>query len=101
MRGGNGNVQFEHIWEPASEMKSHTRMFAKLILEPGCSIGKHEHAAEEEVFYILRGTAQIDDNGTLRTLHAGESCLTGGGAAHSLLNAGTDTLEVLAVIGTY
>ena len=100
-RGGNGEVTFAAIWKPNSEMKSHTRMYTKLILEPGCSIGEHTHENEEEIFYILKGTAETLDNGKPVILHAGESSITRSGEAHSLKNAGKDTLEVLAIVATY
>ena len=38
MRGGTGTVKFERVWERGTEMKSPTRLFSKLILEPGDSI---------------------------------------------------------------
>ena len=100
-RGGNGEVTFAAIWKPNSEMKSHTRMYTKLILEPGCSIGEHVHENEEEIFYILKGTAETLDNGKPVILHPGESSITRSGEAHSLKNVGNDTLEVLAIVATY
>ena len=100
-RGGEGEVTFAAIWKPNSEMKSHTRMYTKLILEPGCSIGEHVHENEEEIFYILKGTAETLDNGKTVILHPGESSITRSGEAHFLKNAGSDTLEVLAIVATY
>lgn len=100
-RGGEGEVTFAAIWKPNSEMRSHTRMYSKLILEPGCSIGEHTHENEEEIFYILKGTAETLDNGKKVILQPGESSITRSGESHYLKNAGTETLEVLAVIGTY
>jgi len=100
-RGGDGEVTFAAIWKPGEEMKSHTRMYSKLILEPGCSIGPHTHENEEELFFVLKGTAETIDSGKPCVLHAGDSSLTRGGETHCLKNIGEDTLEVLAVIGTY
>lgn len=97
MRGGNGDVKIEHLFDCAKELQSHPRLLAKLTLEKGATIGYHEHQGEEEVFYILRGTAELDDNGTKVILKAGDSILTSN-AGHSLSNAGDDTLEVMAVI---
>jgi len=34
MRGGEGKVTIEKIWEPGKDLKAKTRLFAKLILEP-------------------------------------------------------------------
>ena len=101
MRGGDGSVAIEHIWTPGTEMGSPARMYSRLILEPGCSIGWHVHENEEEIFYILAGEARIDDNGTEVIASAGDSVITRSGEGHSVANVGTDTLEILACIVLY
>ena len=77
MRGGKGTVTIEHFWEPKTEMRSHTRMCAKLTIPPGGSIGFHPHDAEEEIFVVIRGTAEADDNGEVVQLGVGDTLLTG------------------------
>ena len=101
MRGGDGSVTIEHVWKPGIEMGSPARMYSRLILEPGCSIGWHVHENEEEIFYILAGEARIDDNGTEVIASAGDSVITRSGEGHSVANVGTDTLEILACIVLY
>ncbi|NSW90316.1 MAG: cupin domain-containing protein [Firmicutes bacterium] len=100
MRGGNGDVEICHIFKQ-DELKGKSRLFAKITLEPGCSIGPHEHVNEEEIFYILKGTATVDDNGKISRLNPGDALLTGGGAMHSIANAGNEILELMAVIILY
>ena len=41
----------------AGEYKGKSRLIGVITLEPGCSIGAHIHENEEEVFYIMEGTA--------------------------------------------
>jgi mannose-6-phosphate isomerase-like protein (cupin superfamily) len=101
MRGGNGTVRIEHLFEAGTELKSPTRLCARLYLEPGVSIGFHRHENEEEIFVIVKGEGEIDDNGTLRQVAAGDSVLTGNGAGHAVRNTGSETLEILAVISKY
>ncbi|MDD3885236.1 MAG: cupin domain-containing protein [Victivallaceae bacterium] len=101
MRGGKGSIKVEHYWEPGTEMRSKNRMFAKLTIEPGCSIGPHPHDSEDEIFVILSGTAEVNDNGEAVKLTAGDSMLTGNGDFHAIRNIGDDTLEVLAVVSNY
>lgn len=101
MRGGDGEVVVSAIWKPGEEMKSNTRMYSKLILEPGCSIGLHPHENEEELFFILKGRAETIDNGEPKILEAGDASITRGGESHSLKNIGSETLEVLALIARY
>jgi len=101
MRGGTGEVLIEKFWDPETELKGNNRLCAKLSLEPGSSIGFHHHNNEEEVFVILKGVAEVDDNGTVDTLYPGDTILTGDGAGHSLKSIGNETLEVMAVIACY
>lgn len=96
MRGGSGNVKIEHLWE--SELNSPTRMCSRITLEPGCSIGFHNHENEEEIFYIISGTATADDNGTPVTLYPGDTILTGNGDGHAIANNGDEPLIMMAVI---
>ena len=101
MRGGDGIVKIEHFWEPGTEMLAHNRMAARLTLPPGSSIGFHKHENEDEIFVIVKGKAEADDNGTLTCLEAGDSLLTGNGAGHSIRNIGDTDLELIAIISTY
>ena len=101
MRGGNGSVKIEQLWNPGEELKANNRLFAKLSLEPGSGIGFHNHDNEEEVFVIIKGTAEADDNGKIEILKAGDTILTANGAGHSIKNIGDETLEILAVISCY
>ncbi len=100
MRGGKGSIEILHILKQ-DELKGKCRLFAKITVNPGCSIGLHEHESEEEVFYIIKGKGIFDDNGTITELNAGDSILTGGGAKHSVENKGGETLEMVAVILLY
>lgn len=100
MRGGKGSVEITHIFKK-DELKGKARLCAKLTLNPGCSIGLHEHSGEEEIFYIIRGNGLIDDNGQKTEVGPGDAILTGGGASHSVENIGTEPLEIAAVILLY
>lgn len=101
MRGGEGTVKIEHFWEPGTEMRGANRMAARLTLPPGASIGFHTHEKEDEIFVIVKGQAEADDNGQRAILNPGDTLLTGNGAGHAIRNIGTSDLEVIAVISTY
>ena len=51
MRGGDGQVRVESLLTK-EEMYEKGRLFGRLTLEPGCSIGQHEHNGEMETFYV-------------------------------------------------
>jgi len=99
MRGGNGTVKIEHLLEPARDLTSATRLYARLTLDPGVSIGIHAHTGEEEIFHILSGRGEFDDNGKKVPLAPGDTTVTGGGASHGIVNTAADApLVVLATI---
>ena len=102
LRGGAGAATLTHVFTPG-EFLGKARLCAKITLEPGSSIGFHEHIDEEEIYYIISGQAIVtsspDDPG--KTLNPGDASLTLGGEGHSIRNPGPDTLELLALILTY
>ena len=99
MRGGDGTVVLNTILT-GEALPAHCRLFSEIILEPGCSIGDHPHENECELFYILEGTAQYNDNGTIVTAGPGEALSCDHGQTHGIRNAGSTTLKLLAVIIT-
>lgn len=100
MRGGNGKVEIGHFWQK-DELTSKGRLCAKLVLEPGASIGFHEHLEEEEIFVVLNGRARVFDGNEEAILLPGDTLLTGNGAGHSVESVGEVALEMLAVIVTF
>ena len=97
MRGGDGQVQLTALLQP-EEMLGKGRLFSTITLEPGCSIGEHQHVGEAEIFYIVQGAARITDNGAEHVLQAGDMLFTGDGDRHSVANAGNETMVMVAVI---
>lgn len=101
MRGGDGQAVVTDILDKG-EYQGNARLIGTILLEPGCSIGAHVHENEEEVFYIIEGTATYDDNGKQEILNAGDSCVCLGGQKHSIANrTENEKLVVFAVILTY
>ena len=47
MGGGSGHVLIERLLDE-KELNGKCRMYAKVTLEPGCSIGYHTHHGESE-----------------------------------------------------
>ena len=97
MRGGNGTVELTAFATPA-ELNDKGRLFANITLKPGCSIGYHVHEADSELFYVIKGEALYDDNGTPCTVSAGDVMLCPAGTGHAISNNGTEDVELCAVI---
>ena len=100
MRGGIGSVEFVHIFRK-QDLTGKARLFARMRLPPGSSIGFHTHEGEEEIFYILSGEGEVRETEMPVSVGPGDAMLTGGGAGHSIANTGTQPLEFLAVILVY
>lgn len=99
MRGGAGSAALVHLVE--CETEQNIRMLAEITLQPGSSIGAHNHEAETEYFLILAGSGVVNDNGTETRVQAGDSIITGNGASHSIANTGAVPLVFHAVIVTH
>ena len=99
MRGGEGKAEFIHLVD--CEHEKNIRMLAELTLQPGSSIGYHNHESETEYYIILSGIGEVDDNGELKPVKAGDAVITGNGASHSIKNTGTIPLLFHAFIVTY
>ena len=97
MRGGDGVVVIEQLLT-ADELYEKGRLFARIILEPGCSIGHHVHEGEMESYHIIAGEAEVNDNGEVVRVNAGDTVLTKSGEGHSIKNTGNTTLEFIALI---
>ena len=97
MRGGDGVVRIDHLL-PQEALYDKGRLFARITLAPGCSIGPHVHEGEMEAFYLISGTAEFLDNGETSVVTAGDTTLTVSGGTHSIRNAGAEPVELVALI---
>ena len=96
MRGGKGNVVIRHLEKELLPKKG--RLFSKLILAPGCSIGMHEHVGETELFYFASGQGVVVDDGKSISVAAGDAMTTVSGHSHAVENTGTEDLVIIASI---
>ena len=98
MRGGEGTPQITNLIASAAELNDKGRLFARLTLQPGASIGYHLHEKDAELFYILSGTGTYSDNGTIVKLNPGDVAICETGHGHSMANEGDEVLEFVALI---
>jgi mannose-6-phosphate isomerase-like protein (cupin superfamily) len=100
MRDGKGAVEILHVFR-RDELHGKARLFARMRLRTGCSIGYHLHDGEEEIFYILSGTGQVTEGSTTTQVGPGDAVLTTSGGGHSIENLGAEPLDFLATILVY
>lgn len=98
MRDGDGTVILTHFISGPEELNNKGRLFSKITLNPGCSIGFHMHEKDAELFYILKGTAEYNDNGTICTVTAGDVTICPPGEGHGIANRSDEVVEFVAVI---
>jgi quercetin dioxygenase-like cupin family protein len=96
MRGGDGQVVLKNIIE-GNEL-SHSRLFSKITLKKGCSIGTHTHLQETEYYYILEGEGVVTENSVTTTVKPGDVVVTGDQQSHSIINNGDEDLVFIALI---
>lgn len=98
MKGGEKSV-YQELFLSGSDMAKHSRLFGKMTLPKGASIGEHQHSGETEYYYILSGKGEVDEkDGALREVGPGDLVITGGGAFHSIKNSGDEDLVFIALI---
>ena len=100
MRGGEGSVTISHYFDK-SEFAANLRLCARLTLPPGSGIGSHEHAAEDEVYIVVKGSGILDDGPSQTRVSTGDAVLTGQGGSHAVRNDGDEDLEIIAFIMCY
>ncbi len=96
-QGGDNGVVF-YDWLLPDEARGHGRVFSKLVIPPGASIGYHEHSGEFEAYYVLSGEAAVNDNGEEVILKAGDMNLCKSGCGHGTRNNGTEDLVLMVLI---
>ena len=96
-QGGDNEVVF-YDWLLPEEAKGHGRVFSKLVIPPGASIGYHEHSGEFEAYYVISGEATVNDNGSEVVLHPGDMNYCKDGEGHGTKNNGIEDLVLMALI---
>lgn len=98
LAGGKGTVTVEHI-VTGDELLGAGKMYAKVTLPPGTSIGVHTHTGETEPYFILEGVGDFRDNdGTVTTVTPGDCCLIKPGQCHGMSNPYNADLVFMAFI---
>ena len=98
MRDGDGTVMLTSFIEGPADLNDKGRLFSKITLEPGCSIGFHVHDKDAELFYFVRGTGEYNDNGEIVTVKAGDVAICPAGTSHAVTNRTNETKEFIALI---
>jgi mannose-6-phosphate isomerase-like protein (cupin superfamily) len=77
----------------------HTELqsLAEAALEPGQSTERHHHRATEEIYFVTKGSGEMEVDGERRHVRPGDAVLIPPGAWHTLENDGTSELTILCM----
>lgn len=98
--GGEGNLDCRYaVASGAASADAALQVIGMLKLEPGCSIGFHKHAANEETYVFISGTGiYTDTDGAKYDVAPGDMTVTSKGESHGLANNGKTPLVWVGVI---
>jgi mannose-6-phosphate isomerase-like protein (cupin superfamily) len=88
---GGGNTTGYSFFSKANGLKM---TFRKRILHPGSAIGYHLQK-EDEVYYIISGTGEMQMNDKTFAVKAGDAILTRPGSSHGLKQTGNKDLAII------
>ena len=97
MAGGNGHVIIKELLD-AEQLNGKCGLYAQVTLEPGCSLGYHEHHGETETYYLTKGAGIYNDNGKEYPVEVGDVTFCAEGNGHGIKNAGEEDLVFVALI---
>lgn len=98
LAGGKGDAIVYHI-QTKDELGKAGRLYARVVLAPGCSVGWHQHKGETEPYYILEGEGTFIDNDGSRTLVGpGDICTIEDGQFHSIENNSSHDLSFIGLV---
>ena len=68
---------------------------AEASLEPDQATERHYHRLSEEIYFVLKGSGDMEVEGEHRRIAVGDAVLIPPGAWHTLHNNGTSELRIL------
>jgi mannose-6-phosphate isomerase-like protein (cupin superfamily) len=68
---------------------------AEATLEPDQATQRHYHRLTEEIYFVVKGSGELEVDGERRHVRPGDAVLIPPGAWHELANDGTSELRIL------
>lgn len=90
-KGGQGVLLSKIILEGDKKIMHH-------IIKKGCSVGKHKHIDDQEIVYVLKGIATINDDDETYELHKDCAHICLKGHRHEIINNHEEDLEIFAIV---
>ena len=96
VHGGEGNLEWK-CFARLHMLNAPWVAFEWVSIEPGGAVGHHKHSRTEEIYFIVSGTGEMDQDGELSEVGPGHLIMTRRGVTHALKNTGEDPVEFLVI----
>ena len=97
VQGGEG-VMKRDLLLTDDQIHGELTYISSLTLDPGCSIGYHQHTGDSEMYYIFEGSGSYTDNGETYPVSAGDVVFCHDGESHGIVNDGDVPLRMVALM---
>ncbi len=95
--GGKGALDWTNVLESKDLKGRRVKYWHDNVLEPGVSIGVHQHKDDEEYYYILAGEGTMTLNGKTFTVREKDITAVYPGGYHGLENTGSEPMRIIVV----
>ncbi len=96
-RGGHG-IADNYAYEVMKGLGVRFKTFNMMVLDTGSATGYHVHENDMEVYLLLDGSANYNDNGTQVVVNTGDLMVCNKGEGHAIEVIGEDPITILAFI---
>ena len=94
----DGYITVRNLINAPEELNGRGRVFSHITVAPHSGIGYHVHKGDTEIYYVLSGKAQYNDNGSITEIGTGDVTFTPDGYGHGVENRGDEPLDIIALI---
>lgn len=94
--GGVGPIVFRRIFDQG-DFNAPVDFVDYTVIPPGSTIGVHGHVANDEMYFIVRGSPLVRVNGEEARLEPGGFAIVHDGGRHELINDSLGNVEILVI----
>ncbi len=95
--GGEGPGVLKYLVD-GCDLPKKAALLGEVVLEPGSTVGYHQHVGEGELYYILSGEGDYTEDGVTTRVTTGMATYVYDGHSHGLKNTGSTPMTFIAVV---
>jgi uncharacterized cupin superfamily protein len=96
MLGGKGTISYRRALGP-EDFFSNWAYVDHMVLPAGATLGRHQHAGMEEIFYVMEGEGTAQAGQESAPIRKGDAVPIMINEPHAIVNSGTADLELMVV----